>query len=186
MRICPPFKGAKLSDITQPFGNIQSDGKPHSGTDWAKGYGTWLVAPEDCVVLIIFNGVVLSENTDDLRRGYGIRMVSVANPNIHHTYWHCLPVFPVGIGDKIAQGEEVAQMGNSGFVYAGGQYVPVELRPYPPFPGTHLHQEMIDNQTGERFDVTKFIDFSINIKGDAWKEIMAVIMKITNLLKGRK
>lgn len=185
MTICSPFKGATISSITQPFGNIQSDGKPHSGTDWAKGYGTWLVAPEDCVVLSIMNATTISTYTDNLARGYGIRMVSVANPNIHHVFWHCLPVFPVGIGDSVAQGEEVAQMGNSGFVLAGGQIVPVELRSFPPFPGTHLHQEIIDNQKGEFMDVVKYIDFSIPIKNDWLKEAMLVIMKIRNMFNQR-
>uniref|UniRef100_A0A7V3JAF1 Peptidase M23 domain-containing protein n=1 Tax=candidate division CPR3 bacterium TaxID=2268181 RepID=A0A7V3JAF1_UNCC3 len=80
------------------------------------GYGKFLCAPENCKIVKVVDSLELSESLEPLKRGYGILMKGVSSP-YYHLYWHCLPVFPVCEGDFVNQGEIVAQMGNSGYVF---------------------------------------------------------------------
>ena len=185
--ICTPYKNAKLSDISNPFGaNPQwYGGIPHTGVDWVSYYGTPLVAPEDCMIDNIITDENVSEDLAPLTRGYGIIMKGIGGK--FHLYWHCQPVFPVGLGQQLKQGEIVAFMGNSGFVMRGGVVIPIEIRSKPPYPGTHVHQEIFTFVNGQRQyeDPLLSIDFSIPIQYNLISSIMIVIKKIINLLLKR-
>ena len=179
--ICPPFKGCKLFNITQPFIPGQ-----HLGVDFWSSYGTFLVAPEKCKVVKITTAKTF-DNGEELKYGYGIRLLSLISTNIYYTHWHCLPFFPVKVGDIVEQGQVVAQMGNSGFVrhYQDGVAVitPVEIRSKPPFPGTHDHiSKMVD---GVEVDIVPFIDWNIKIEFDILTSIQAILNSMANFLKGR-
>lgn len=187
--ICKPYKNAKLSDISNPFGaNPQwYGGIPHSGIDWVSSYGTPLVAPEDCIIDNIITDENVSEDLAPFARGYGIIMkgMSESMGGRFHLYWHCQPVFPVGLGQQVKQGEIVAFMGNSGFVMRGGVTIPVEIRSKPPYPGTHVHQEIFtfdSNSQRVYEDATKYIDWNISINYDLFTAIKVVLAKLINLL----
>lgn len=185
--ICKPYKNAKQSDISNPFGaNPQwYNGIPHNGCDWVSFNGTPLVAPEDCIVDNIITDAVINTDLGPLMRGYGIILNNRRGK--FHLFWHCQPVFPVGLGQSVKQGEIVAFMGNSGFVMTGGVVVPIELRNKPPYQGTHLHQEVFTFVDGKRKyeDPLPLIDFLIPISYDLLTSIGIVISKIINLLKKR-
>ena len=166
MKICKPYKECDLTQLSQRFGVnvLPRQPKGHTGIDFSYKYGTFLVAPENVVVRSVIKANNINKDTTPLLRGYGIEMSSLENPTRVHLYWHCLPVFPVKVGDIVMQGEAVAQMGNSGFVMSGSnnEIVPVEVRTNAPYKGTHLHQEMrIDDKL---VDPLRYIDFSIPIK----------------------
>lgn len=183
--ISKPYKSAKLSDISNPFGaNPQwYNGIPHTGTDWVSYYGTPLVAPEDCLIDNIITDENVSEDLAPLARGYGIIMKGISGK--FHLYWHCQPVFPVGLGQQVKQGEIVAFMGNSGFVMRGGVVIPIEIRSNPPYPGTHVHQETFtfdSNSQRVYEDPVKLIDWSIQINYNLITAIRVVLAKLFNLI----
>lgn len=182
--ICSPYKNAKLINITNYFGQHPEwyGGIPHTGCDWVSFYSCPLVAPEDCVVDNIITENNISNDLTPISRGYGIIMKGISGK--FHLFWHCLPVFPVGLGQSIKQGGTVAFMGNSGFVLVGGQVVPIELRNKLPYSGTHLHQEIFTIKDGKRIyeDPLSLIDFSIPISYNLIESIQIVINKIKNLI----
>ena len=186
--LCKPYKKCKPSHLSQAFGvnpqPYQKNG--HVGVDWSfpNAYGTFLLAPEDLVVEKLVKAESISDDTAPMRRGYGIVMRSISRPQRKHLYWHNLPVFPCKVGDVIKQGEEVAQMGNSGFVMQGGVKVPLEDRSKPPYPGTHLHQEIIVN--GRYVDPLPLIDWKIKVSGVELNVIQRIINSIKRLLKNVK
>ena len=174
MRICPPFRGCKPKDITQGFSSA------HQAIDFAAPYGTFLVAPEDCRISAVRTAEVVNDKTEELARGYGVFMEA---ENRRYGYWHCLPMFPVEVGQFVKQGEIVGQMGNSGFVLSGGKYVPIEIRTKAPYHGTHVHYSMaIDNKSVNPLD---FIDYSIPINYDVLTAIKAIAQRMLNLLKNK-
>ncbi len=137
MKFLKPYKTCSLSDVTQPFLPT------HHAIDWLPkrktgfgAYGTPLVAPEKVTITKIY------DTTDsDITNGYGIWMKGESG--YLHEYWHTEPTFPVSLGDTVEQGTIVAYVGNSGNVFADGQYVPVTDRDHPPFSGTHLHHALV-------------------------------------------
>jgi len=184
--ICKPYKSAKLSDISNPFGaNPQwYNGVPHNGVDWVSSYGTPLVAPELCIVDNIITGESINADLAPLSRGYGIILKGLISGKFH-LYWHCLPMFPVKCGQTLKQGDVCAFMGNSGFVMTHGVVVPIKLRTQPPYPGTHLHQEVfIFDSNSQRVyeNPLKLVDFSIPISYNLLTSIMIIIKKIINLI----
>jgi len=184
--ICKPYKNAKLSDITNPFGaNPQwYNGIPHNGVDWISFNGTPLVAPELCIVDNIITDENLNTDLAPLSRGYGIILRGLVSGKFH-LYWHCQSVFPVDLGQTLKQGEICAFMGNSGFVMKGGVVIPVEIRTKAPYPGIHLHQEVFTfDANSQRIyeDPLKIMDFDIPISYDLMTSIMVVIKKIINLI----
>src|SRR3990167_3990064 len=126
-----PFKKQLIGNISTPFSQI------HQAVDYFDKYGTPLVAPEDCEVLGITGEEFTPNDYGPLRKGYGIKL----RGDYDWLLWHCQPVFPVRVGEKVKAGQIVAYMGNSGNVLAGGKYVPVEERANEPHSGTHLHME---------------------------------------------
>ena len=180
--ICKPYKNAKLSDISNPFGaNPQwYSGVPHTGIDWVSSCGTPLVAPENCIIDNIITEQNISNDLAPIRRGYGIIMKGISGK--FHLYWHCQPIFPVGLGQELKQGEVVAFMGNSGFVMMGGVLIPYETRTKAPYSGT---QEVFTLKDGQRVyeDPLKITDMSIDISYNLLVAIKVVLAKIFNLLK---
>jgi len=174
MKISKPYKNAKPSDVSQGFSY------KHPAVDFASKYGTFLVAPENCIVDVIVSAKKIDESLAPLERGYGIRIKSIANPNTSHTYWHCLPVFPVKVGDTVLQGQPVAQMGNSGSVRTGSKWIPVEIRAKKPYLGTHLHWQYL--LEGVPKDPLNYIDWDIPVKYNLLVVIRAIIQNILNLL----
>lgn len=184
-----PYKSANKTQISQPFGAnkglaIYGPGG-HTGTDFVSSYGTFLVAPEDCIIENIVEGKVIIETHDELRAGYGISMMSQKSKGVFHIFWHCLPVFPVKKGQYVKQGEVVASMGNSGSVYFGGVPVPIGTRTQTKL-GTHLHWEAFTlNAKGTRdyFDVVPHIDWNIPIKYDLITAIRSILQNMLNIFK---
>lgn len=152
MRDSKPYQNAELSHISQYFGVNPKDYQPngHTGLDMVAKYGTWLSAPNDCKVVNVITVTNIGTSLAPLRRGFGIVLQQIADPTIYYLYWHCLPVFPIRIGDIVKQGDIVAQMGNSGFVMKGGKVVPIEDRNKSPYLGTHVHYEKFTESNGVR------------------------------------
>jgi murein DD-endopeptidase MepM/ murein hydrolase activator NlpD len=182
MLISKPYKTAKLSDISQPFGVNPQPYQPqgHTGVDFCAPYGTFLVAPDNCKVERIITDTNFNADLSPLSRGYGILLKSITQPYTY-LHWHCLPAFPVKEGDTVLRGQPVAQMGNSGFVMSNGVIVPVERRTQPPYPGTHDHFEMRINS--QFVDPIKYMDFSIPIKYDLMTTISEILKKMIGLIK---
>lgn len=182
-----PYKGANLSKITQQFGVNPMPYQPngHTGLDMVGSYGTWLVAPQDVIITNIITSDTLDEDLAPLSRGYGIVMCTIEKPFVYYLYWHCLPVFPVEIGDNIRKGQQVAQMGNSGFIFYLGKPVPVEVRTKAPYRGTHVHYEKFTNEDGKRIylDPAAGIDWSSKVDIDWLSEAIVVLKKMLRLLK---
>lgn len=192
MKICKPYYSASPNDITQFFGANKQPYQPegHTGLDFVSVYGTFLVAPEKVkIVNIITPNKLLEDGGEEWRKhaeyGYGVLMESVQEAGLYYLHWHCVPVFPVSIGDIVEQGEEVAQMGNWGFVMTGGVYVPIQIRNDKPHKGTHTHFEMFREFGGKRqyVDPLSYIDWGIPIKNDFLKEVKAILYKMLELLR---
>jgi len=180
IKICRPFKNARPKSISQGF-NSQ-----HFANDFAGGYGEILVAPFNAKVANVVGEGPLDGSDASLRQGCGVRLVSIEDPTLSISYWHTLPFFPVKKGDTVAQGQFVAQMGNTGFVMSGGKYVEINIRLIPPYPGTHTHisfgqHDSVGNYTN--LDYSKFIDWSIPITYNPILEMKALLQRLINLLK---
>lgn len=175
-----PFKSCQKSSITQGF--IYP---AHTAVDFRGVYGTWLVAPEKCIVYKIVSPTTIDLNPENpqLKRGYGMRLESLENANRFFLYWHCLPIFPVSEGNIVEAGQSVAQMGNSGEVRTlEGGIVPLDQRDKPPYPGTHLHEEMTID--GIAVDPSLYIDWSQEVNpSNTLSAIQSILNKIVNLLK---
>lgn len=151
--LCKPYRECQIGHLTQGYSDS------HRAFDFAYKYGTWMVAMENCVV----ENIMTAENWDEgqeYERGFGVLLRSIANPEVKYSYWHDLPFFPVKKGMTVLQGEPVAQMGNSGFVLAGGKPVLIKDRLKPPYPGTHLHLSA-PKDTIDRIDWNKEIKFDL-------------------------
>jgi len=180
---CLPYKGAKLQDITQKFSDS------HKAIDWCppNPYGKFLVAPCNGRICSIVNGATLNEDSTELGKGWGI-MVSEDDSSRYYVYWHCLPEFPVNLWQTVKQGQAIAQMGNSGKVFNNGVEVPAtdEARDKPPYPGTHLHQEVFTlNPDGTRnyIDPITLIDLSILINPNILEAIKQTLLNMLKILK---
>lgn len=112
--------------ISSPFGarrilnNIKKAG--HSGVDYAAPIGTKIIAPADGIVALVHNNMFLSGKTLVINHGYGL----------YSSYSH-LNKITVSTGDKVKQGDLIAEVGNTGRST-----------------GPHLHYVMILN--GVRLD----------------------------------
>lgn len=122
-------------DVTQWFGvnaalYAQFGLKGHNGIDIVRPWGSPLLAIED--------GEVLEVKFDAGGFGKHVRTIG-KNKNINGyynewTYGHCSSI-SVKVGDRVKAGQEIAKMGNTGFVV-------VSKTPYwatNPYGGTHVH-----------------------------------------------
>jgi murein DD-endopeptidase MepM/ murein hydrolase activator NlpD len=179
-KCCKPYKTCTPNDLAQGF--IQD----HLANDYASKYGTFLVAPFNGKVDVVTGAEMFTTDGKpswELKRGNGIRIKSTENPEISVMYWHCLPFFPVKVGDIVLQGQPVAQMGNSGYVRSGGEVVPYELRNTPNYPGTHVHLTI--GTKDEYWDFSQMISWDIPVNYDLMTAIKNVLQNISNFLKGR-
>ncbi len=131
-----PFKKFTKNNISQTYH------AKHKAVDLAtythNGFGEPLCAPENCRIDRIVESLEIDGKLDKFEKGYGIWMTGLETGMIH-LYWHTWGSIPVNGGDIVQRGQIVAFMGNSGNVYGGGRYIPVEERLVKPFLGTHLH-----------------------------------------------
>lgn len=178
IKLCKLYSSCTPLQVTQGF----HDG--HKAIDIAGAYGEDIVAPFNAKVIDIVEDVpeqnVDNLSLDDLRRGYGIKLRSIEDPTIEFLVWHTLPIFSVEEGETVLQGQPICEMGNSGFVLTGGQYVPIDLRTVPPYKGTHAHVELYIN--GERVDYLKYVDWLIPIKYDVLAFIGKILRNFLRLL----
>lgn len=177
IKLCRLFQKCTPNNITQGF----HDG--HKAVDISGSYGEDIVSPFNAKVIDIVEDVPeqnVDESLEDLRRGYGIKLRSIENPSIEFLVWHTLPIFAVEEGETVLQGQPICEMGNSGFVYQGGQYVEIDLRTVPPYKGTHAHVELYID--GERVDYLKYVDWLIPIKYDAFAFISKILRNFFKLL----
>lgn len=134
-----PFKKFTKENISQTYH------EKHKALDLATfdrmAYGEPLCAPENCRIDRIVEALEIDGKLDKYEKGYGVWMTGLETGMVH-LYWHVLPTVPVNGGDTVTRGQIVAFMGNSGNVYGGGVYVPIEKRLVKPFLGTHLHYKL--------------------------------------------
>lgn len=176
IKLTKPFKKANVLDITQGFNSA------HQAIDIVAKYGTPLVAPENCVVWQLWNGERVSDDIADLERGYGVKLKGLETGNVY-VFWHCNPVFPVSVLQKVMRGQIVAFMGNSGNVSMGGAYVPLSERATAPHRGTHLHL-MVYSPAGELVDPVPLIAWYVEptwTTGEWVAAWLAALGKIINL-----
>jgi len=181
MKLYPPYKGASKLHISQPFGvnpnSYQING--HTGVDFASQYGTFLVAPENVKIEKVITPENIDNSFSSLKRGYGVLMKSMSEPDLYYLYWHCLPVFPVKVGDYVEGGRIVAQMGNSGMSFHAGQLVPLSERVSGKL-GTHLHYERAYWKNGkyEYTNVLPYIDWDLKPDDSVWQIEVLTAIKI--------
>ncbi len=191
MKILKPYKGFSLANITQFYTQTHHAIDSVPKRTWGLGaYGTPLVAPEKVTIGKIYDSQYDPLNPHDDRpitNGYGLWMLGESG--YEHLYWHTQPTFPVERGDVVEKGTIIAYVGNSGNVFVGGQYVPIGDRDHEPFLGTHLHQQ-IDNQNngvpdkGYPHDPLDFIDLDTEPSYTIMDELKAAtktLLKIKNL-----
>jgi murein DD-endopeptidase MepM/ murein hydrolase activator NlpD len=100
--------------LSSPFGSRQ--GRPHEGIDLAAPTGTAIYAAEDGQVLYAGGAV----------RGYGNMVVVQHRSDLLTVYAHG-SVLLVHTGDRIAAGQEIARVGQTG--HATGPHLHFEVRP---------------------------------------------------------
>lgn len=179
--ILKPYKNFSLKNVTQGFNSLHHaiDSLP-SRKEGLGGYGTPLVAPEDVTIGKVYGNEF--DHTDPhsdapIKNGYGMWMKGVSG--YEHLYWHTQPVFPVKTGDVVAKGTIVGYVGNSGNVFSGGVYVPIEERNLPNHAGTHLHQQVV--KLGELFNPLDFIDMVIEPDYSLLDELKAMAITLTKI-----
>lgn len=180
MIFTPPYKGAYPSLISQGYHS------KHKALDMVvfgsdNGWGTPLVAPEDCQVVKIYNAL-----NSDLKNGYGIFLYGIETQKVHQ-YWHTWSACPVDEGEYVKRGQIVAFMGNAGNVFMGGKYVPLDERYTPTKKGTHLHWEYMDSykpgKKGTHRDQTKLIDWTLKPTYTAFDHLKAISRTLVKLSK---
>ena len=156
------------------------------------GYGVPLCAPEDVKILKIVGDTSTPGSTENLKRGYGVWMKGLET-GFTHFFWHTLPYFPVWGGDIVKRGKIVAYMGNAGYVFRVGVYVPLEDRTVPDFPGTHLHWEMFNPEfalgkvkAGRELNPLNYLDFNLSPTPTVGEQIASGAVVISKIIKRTK
>ena len=135
-----PIKGMKpemfpKGDVTQIFGVNKAlyafmGMEGHNGVDYVRPHGEPMFAIED--------GTVINVKFDPKGFGKHVRILSDTKDSKGYqrewTYGHC-DVILVVVGSKVTAGQQVATMGNTGFVVSGA----TPFWKHNPFAGTHLH-----------------------------------------------
>ena len=156
-----PFKGCTLREyptgvITQLFGGnhnlyIKFGMNGHNGVDLVAPHGTPLLAVEDARVVVV--------KDDPSGFGKHVRLRSTKKyAGAYHewTYGHC-DAINVKEGAIVEAGDQIATMGNTGFVVSGN----TPFWKYNPYAGTHLHlglRFLVPSKTGwsHRGDTIKY------------------------------
>jgi hypothetical protein len=188
MKLNIPYKDCKPLDITQKFWNLQADNKHHLGVDFcpSNAYGKILVAPEDVIIITVIDETIFGGDfMQDLQRGFGLTMKSIADPNVVHLFWHCMSIFPVKAGDTVKRGTFVGQIGNSGYCLTGGVYVPLASRQSGK--GSHLHWERRDARYDPDYtDVVPEIDFTSKVTLSWDNNVKQLLQNMVNLIGNKK
>ena len=183
LKLTKPYKTCQRWNVTQGFHEI------HKAVDIGGKYGEDLVSPFNGKVVNITEDIpeqTIDLSKEDLRRGYGLTIQSIEDPDLYFMHWHTLPFFSVSEGETVRQGQPVCEMGNSGMVYQNGIYVEVDLRLIPPYRGTHTHCELYKkNPDGTRtyLDYLQYIDWDLEIEYDVSTFISLIIKNMLRLLK---
>jgi murein DD-endopeptidase MepM/ murein hydrolase activator NlpD len=183
MKILKPFKGAHLSNVTQAFHEL------HKAIDWLPfrklgAYGTPLVSPERCIVGKIYGNNYTPDDSAPMKNGFGLFLKGL-DTGLEHLYWHTLPIMPVKTGDTVERGQIVAYCGNSGNVFSGGVYVPLEERNADNKAGTHLHQAVFEK--GVVVDPLLFIELNVEPSYSLFEELSALrktLLIMSGVIKG--
>src|SRR5574343_1987751 len=177
--ITKPFKGASLKNVTQGFH------EKHRAIDWFPStkfyYGTPLVTPEKVKIKTIFGNNLTNDNKE-LYNGYYVWMIGLET-GFEHLYHHLQPIILANVGDVIERGKIIGFMGNSGNVFSGDVYVPLEDRLLPSHAGTHLHQSVFKN--GVSFDPITIMDLETEptyTYSDFITAYMGVLARISKLI----
>ena len=133
-----PSKGP----VTQPYGNIQPDGNPHTGDDFGYTDGARIFpdvyAAADGVVLFAGDSRTLGwpnpwylnpdfDRTDAQDSSAG-NVIVIGHPDGDTTYSH-LESFDVRKGDRVTAGQRIATVGDTG--YSFGKHLHFEWLPHP-------------------------------------------------------
>jgi len=118
-------------NVTQWFGE---NPKLYAMHDLAGHNGIDIVAYHGCPLLAVEDGIVLE--VKDTPEGYG-RYVRFLSEDREWTYGHC-DTISVKVGDVIKEGQQIATMGNTGFVVTQ-DYAKIWWGDAPNQYGTHLH-----------------------------------------------
>lgn len=124
------FKEYPTGSITQYFGEnptlyARFDLKGHNGIDLVAPHGTRMDAVED--------GEIVDVN--DNPAGFGKNVKLLAGKNLW-VYGHCDTII-VKVGDTVKAGDQIATMGNTGFVVSNSNGN--GFWKFNPHAGTHLH-----------------------------------------------
>lgn len=157
-----------LGDVTQWYAQnpklYESMGlKGHNGIDIVRPWGEHLYAVE--------GGVVCDLKDDPSGYGMHVRILSTVKARGEYrewTYGH-LSHINVKLGEKVAEGQYIGNMGNTGFVVSGST-------PYwgsNPYAGTHLHlgcRDIIGSSTGWKYPYegspkVRVVDYENGYKG---------------------
>ena len=178
------FKNFKPDNISQTYhaGHLALD-IVSEGKGLINGYGKPLCAPEQCLVLGISGDTYSPDNHTAITKGYGVRLRGMETGH-EYLFWHCMPLFPVWGGQTVQRGQIVAYMANSGNVYMGTKYVPIEQRLVPPYRGTHLHFEMFKG--GNRISPLSHINWSWEPNYTLFDQMKAFVVVLEKAVKLRK
>lgn len=187
-RYSAPFKGCTRNHVSQWWNAVSHKALDIVNYTPQAGRATPLCAPEDVQIIRIV-GETITHDKGALERGYGLYMRGLETGNVH-MFWHSYPTFPVNVGEIVKRGKIVCFMSNSGTVYSGGVYVPVEDR-LKTDKGTHLHWEGMKDWNGKKvelFDFSKDIDWNLQ-PTYTWMEhklaILKTVLKAQQLLNNQ-
>jgi len=142
------WKDYPQGSITQWFGENVKLYHEAIGTNGHNGVD--IVAPWNSPLYAVESGVVVEVNFSHTGFGRHLRFIS-SKPDDkgeyrEWTYGHCQSIL-VNVGDTIQAGQQIATMGNTGFVISGA----TPFWKYNPYAGTHLHlglRKVIKSKTG--------------------------------------
>jgi hypothetical protein len=183
-----PYQGAKKIHITQGYS------EQHKAIDLAfsECYGKPLVGVFNKSIVFELNEATSPLQKNPGSRGFGIHLKDLES-DLHCVYFHTLGIFPKKRLENVLMGEITGFLGNSGYILDNkGVYVPLEKRPYFPYPGSHLHFEVFKvEEDGSRIYLNPmdYIDWSIGAETNRWKiekllpSISKTIQSIVDFLK---
>ncbi len=181
MKFLKPYKGFGPSTVTQIFHQFHKsiDSLPVRKFGLL-AYGTPLVAPEKCTIGKVYGNEYTPGDTAPQKNGYGLWMKGESG--FEHQYWHTQPVLPVKTGDVVERGTIVAYVGNSGNVYQGGAYVPLEERTAANnYAGTHLHHTIV--KLGVPYDPMTLLDLDTEPSYGILDELKAAAITLGKISK---
>ncbi len=181
MKFLKPYKNFGEANVTQSYHEKHRAIDSLPSRKKLLGYGTPLVAPEDCTIGKVYGNNYTPGDDGPLKNGFGLWMKGVSG--YEHLYWHTQPILPVSTGDFVKKGTIVAFCGNSGNVYSDGEYVPLDKRDVPNFAGTHLHHQVVKD--GVLLNPMEWVDLVLEPNYGMLDELEAIgvtLLKISKLI----